>query len=49
MWKSSIWMDDLLSRQQQMWLLSGYCRLTMAWEQLGTVPPNVDHAALVCE
>ncbi|KAF8466531.1 hypothetical protein DFH94DRAFT_780310 [Russula ochroleuca] len=34
----------VVSATQQMRLLSGYYRLTMAWEQLRTVPPNFDHA-----
>ena len=34
----------VVSSTQQMRLLSGYYRLTMAWEQLRTVPPNFDHA-----
>jgi hypothetical protein len=34
----------VVSPAQQMRLLSGYYRLTMAWEQLRTVPPNFDHA-----
>ncbi|KAI0287270.1 hypothetical protein BC826DRAFT_917428 [Russula brevipes] len=34
----------VVSAAQQMRLLSGYYRLTMAWEQLRTVPPNFDHA-----
>ena len=35
----------VVSPAQQMRLLSGYYRLTMAWEQLRTVPPNFDHAS----
>jgi len=35
----------VVSATQQMRLLSGYYRLTMAWEQLRTVPPNFDHAS----
>jgi len=34
----------VVSAAQQMRLLSGYYRLTTAWEQLRTVPPNFDHA-----
>ena len=34
----------VVSATQQMRLLSGYYRLTMAWEQLRTVPPNFDHS-----
>jgi hypothetical protein len=35
----------VVSATQQMRLLSGYYRLTMAWEQLRNVPPNFDHAS----
>ncbi|KAI0258189.1 hypothetical protein BC834DRAFT_926579 [Gloeopeniophorella convolvens] len=35
----------VVSPAQQMRLLSGYYRLTMAWEQLRTVPPAFDHAS----
>ncbi|KAI9509480.1 hypothetical protein F5148DRAFT_996597 [Russula earlei] len=35
----------VVTTAQQMRLLSGYYRLTMAWEQLRTAPPNFDHAS----
>jgi len=34
----------VVSVPQKMRLLSGYYRLTMAWEELRKVPPNFDHA-----